>query len=193
MLTIYFILIILFCISHSVLVTNQLKEYMHRHVSQSNYRLLFNLISLSFTGAMIWTYSSLEHTVLFEFHWQYLLGWTIVLSGAALAYISFKAYNTAEFLGLTKESMNQHLSVKGMNRYVRHPLYLSTFIMLWGAILIEPTVAYLGLASILTVYVIVGTRLEENKLIEVFGEDYRDYQKRVPMFFPWRVSKSEDT
>lgn len=184
MLTIYFILIILFCVSHSLMVTNQLKEYMHRRVSQSNYRLLFNLVSLSFAGAIIWSYASMEHNVLFAFGWQYLLGWAIVLSGAGLVYISFKAYNTAEFLGLKQENLNQHLSVTGMNRYVRHPLYLSTFIILWGALLIEPTQAYLGLACILTVYIVVGTRLEENKLIEVFGEDYRDYQKNVPMFFP---------
>jgi len=163
---------------------------MHLHISQSNYRLLFNLISLSFTGAIIWTYASLEHSVLFAFDWQYLLGCATVLSGAGLAYISFKAYNPSEFLGLTQESMNQHLSVTGMNHYVRHPLYLSIFIMLWGAILIEPTMAYLGLASILTVYVIVGTRLEENKLIDLFGEDYRDYQKNVPMFFP-RLNKGQ--
>ena len=191
MLIIYFSLIILFCISHSLLVTMRLKEYMHRHVSQSNYRLLFNLFSLSFLAAIIWTYSSMDHVILFAFELQYLLGWSIVLFGAALGYISFKSYNTAEFLGLTKESMHQQLSVKGMNRFVRHPLYLSTFIMLWGALLIESTLAYLGLAVILTVYVIVGTRLEENKLIKVFGDNYRDYQSRVPMFFPWPTGKDK--
>jgi methanethiol S-methyltransferase len=186
-LTAYYIVILLFCISHSLLVTTRLKEYMYGHISQSNYRLIFNLISLAFLCAIIWAYSGLDHKVLFAFEWQYLLGWIIVLFGATLGYISFKSYNTSEFLGLAKEIVNQHLAVKGMNRYVRHPLYLSTFIMLWGALLIEPTMAYLGFAAILTAYIVVGTKLEEIKLIEVFGQDYRDYKKRVPMFFPWRV------
>jgi len=184
MLSIYFIVIILFCTSHSLLVTTQFKEYMHGYVSQSNYRLFFNMVSLAFLGAIIWTYSSIDHVTLLAFEWQYLAGWIIVLVGAALGFISFKSYNAAEFLGLAKESMNQHLSISGMNRYVRHPLYSSTFIMLWGALLIEPTRAYLGFAAILTLYIIIGTRLEEKKLIQAFGQDYRDYQKRVPMFFP---------
>jgi len=158
---------------------------MHRNISQSNYRLLFNLMSTSFLAAIIWSYSGIDHSVLFSFEWQYLAGWVIVISGAALGYIAFKSYNTAEFLGLTKESENQHLVVKGMNKYVRHPLYTSTFIMLWGALLLESTQEFLGFAVILSVYVIIGTRLEESKLIDIFGQEYREYKKLVPMFFPW--------
>jgi len=162
----------------------QIKTYMHRIISQSNYRLLFNLTSLSFLVAIIWLYSGLEHEILFTFKWQYLIGGAFVFLGASLSYISFKSYNTAEFLGLTREAENQHLAIKGMNRYVRHPLYSSTFIMLWGALLIQPTQAYLGFAAIMSIYILIGTRLEENKLIELFGQDYRDYKKQVPMFFP---------
>lgn len=186
MLTLYYALIVLFCVAHSVLITTQIKERMYRYVSQSNYRLLFNLLSLAFLVGIFWAYSDIDHVTLFSFEWQNLIGWVVVIFGAALSYIAFKSYNTAEFFGLVKESGNQKLAVKGMNRYVRHPLYLASFIMLWGALLLMPTQAYLGFAAILTLYIVVGTKLEENKLVENFGQAYLDYKKQVPMFFPWR-------
>ncbi len=44
---------------------------------------------------------------------------------------------------------------------------------------------------ILTAYLVIGTLLEERKLVREFGEEYRAYQKRVSMFIPflWLRSK----
>jgi len=38
---------------------------------------------------------------------------------------------------------------------------------------------------ILTSYLIVGTYLEEKKLVREFGENYRNYQKKVSMLIPY--------
>ena len=35
-----------------------------------------------------------------------------------------------------------------------------------------------------TIYFYIGARHEERSLREEFGQDYEDYQKRVPMFLP---------
>ena len=43
---------------------------------------------------------------------------------------------------------------------------------------------------ILTVYLIVGTYLEEKKLVREFGESYRSYQKKVSMLIPYKWLKS---
>jgi protein-S-isoprenylcysteine O-methyltransferase Ste14 len=37
-----------------------------------------------------------------------------------------------------------------------------------------------------TIWIIIGTRLEERDLAAEFGDGYRDYQKRVPMLIPWK-------
>jgi protein-S-isoprenylcysteine O-methyltransferase Ste14 len=37
----------------------------------------------------------------------------------------------------------------------------------------------------LTVYIIIGTKLEEKKLVLEFGEAYIKYQKEVPMLIPF--------
>jgi len=39
--------------------------------------------------------------------------------------------------------------------------------------------------SILTVYIIIGTLLEEKKLVLEFGDYYIKYQREVPMLIPF--------
>ncbi len=38
-----------------------------------------------------------------------------------------------------------------------------------------------------TAYIIVGTLLEERDLGAVLGDEYRDYQRNVPMLIPYNV------
>ena len=45
--------------------------------------------------------------------------------------------------------------------------------------------------TVLTIYLVIGTILEEKKLIIELGDHYRDYIDRVSMLFPakWVFSK----
>jgi protein-S-isoprenylcysteine O-methyltransferase Ste14 len=38
--------------------------------------------------------------------------------------------------------------------------------------------------------VVVGTILEERKLVAEFGDEYRQYQREVSMLFPWKFGAS---
>jgi protein-S-isoprenylcysteine O-methyltransferase Ste14 len=44
--------------------------------------------------------------------------------------------------------------------------------------------------TLLTIYIIIGTILEERKLVLEFGEAYVKYQKEVPMLIPFSKKKS---
>jgi protein-S-isoprenylcysteine O-methyltransferase Ste14 len=37
---------------------------------------------------------------------------------------------------------------------------------------------------------VIGTILEERKLVREFGEPYREYQRNVSMFFPYKWLKA---
>jgi protein-S-isoprenylcysteine O-methyltransferase Ste14 len=50
------------------------------------------------------------------------------------------------------------------------------------------TVGHLVFAAVTTAYILVGATLEERDLVAVFGNEYRDYRKRVAMLIPWRKS-----
>ena len=41
--------------------------------------------------------------------------------------------------------------------------------------------------SVLIYYLIIGTFLEERKLVYEIGTPYLEYQKKIPMLFPWPV------
>jgi protein-S-isoprenylcysteine O-methyltransferase Ste14 len=74
--------------------------------------------------------------------------------------------------------------VRGPYRWVRHPLYLTTLMMIWSYP--DLTADRLLFNVLFTGWITVGTVLEERDLVENFGDDYRNYQSRVPMLIPYR-------
>jgi protein-S-isoprenylcysteine O-methyltransferase Ste14 len=74
------------------------------------------------------------------------------------------------------------LVTTGLYRRMRHPLYTGGLLLIWLAPLM--TVNLLIVFMWLTVYLVVGAKLEERRLSQTFGEAYRQYKQRVPMFIP---------
>jgi protein-S-isoprenylcysteine O-methyltransferase Ste14 len=78
----------------------------------------------------------------------------------------------------------------GPYRFVRHPLYFSSLLMIWSYP--DLTLDRLLLNVLFTIWVIAATFLEERDLGARFGESFRIYQQEVPMLLPLprRRSKS---
>lgn len=158
------------------------------------YRLFFNaiagltalpLLALLFLrpGPVIWT---VEPPLAYLF-----LG--IQAAGFVGLLISLLQIDAMRFLGLRQFEAwlngrplplpTEQLSVQGVYRIVRHPLYLFSLMLLWPVTTM--TSAWLGMTIGATVYFIIGSFLEENKLLRIFGEDYAVYRDRVPWLIPF--------
>jgi len=74
------------------------------------------------------------------------------------------------------------ITVAGPYRWVRHPLYLFMMLMIWSCP--DLTRDRLLFNLLWTVWIVIGSYLEESDLIVEFGDAYREYRKRVPMLIP---------
>jgi protein-S-isoprenylcysteine O-methyltransferase Ste14 len=100
-------------------------------------------------------------------------------------YDSLSFFGIRQILNLGKEKkINPQEGIKrnGLLGIMRHPMYLALIIYLWCQTF---RVVDIVINSLLTIYVIVGTMLEERKLVLEFGDEYIKYKKEVPMLIPF--------
>lgn len=74
------------------------------------------------------------------------------------------------------------LTIHGLYRYVRHPLYTASLVFLW--LTPEMTVNRLVLWVMFSLYFVIGAYFEERKLLREFGQQYADYKAKTPMLLP---------
>ncbi|MHC4705533.1 MAG: methyltransferase family protein [Planctomycetota bacterium] len=91
----------------------------------------------------------------------------------------------AAFCAMPISKHNKCLVTHGVYSYVRHPRYAAAVFLIYPAFALVVH-SFLCLVSTLAAYVIfrLSAVLEERKLIDVFGQDYKDYMKETPAFIP---------
>jgi len=108
------------------------------------------------------------------------------LSALALLAVGVLQTDAWSFLGLRQLAQAgetpPRLVVTGLYRWVRHPLYTAGLLLLWCSPMM--TTSLLALYLALTVYVIIGSRLEERRLLAEFGPAYAEYRADVPALIP---------
>lgn len=118
---------------------------------------------------------------------------------AVLAFIqSLKHYDTQEFIGWRQWTLHSRgiedqegFQLSPFHRHVRHPWYFFSLILIWTR---DMNAAMLLSGVMMTIYFIIGSRLEEEKLLIYHGEIYRTYMKRVPglLPLPWKSLTAQE-
>ena len=103
-----------------------------------------------------------------------------------LALGSFDALGIAPVLAFLfdRKRPARPLVIRGPYRWVRHPLYFFTLVMIWSCPYM--TADRLLFNLFLTSWIVLGAVMEEKDLVAQFGDAYRRYQNAVPMLIPWR-------
>jgi len=121
-----------------------------------------------------------------------ILKWALIAAGVLLFVAGSRHYDMLQFLGVrqalagarhTLINKSGELDTTGVLGLIRHPYYTATILLFWSG---DLDTTDLVINVVVTVYVVIGTWLEERKLVHEFGDSYRDYQRRVSMFVPWK-------
>ncbi len=116
------------------------------------------------------------------------IGVPIGVSAAVLLIVVFRTLGP-NLTDTVVTRANHTLVTVGPYRLVRHPFYCAAALGLAADSLVTAN-WYLALTGLLTITLfVIRTRTEEEKLMERFGDRYREYMGRTGRFFP-RLSRS---
>jgi protein-S-isoprenylcysteine O-methyltransferase Ste14 len=174
---------------HSILASNACKNFIGLKVPfiARHYRLLYTLVIMAILfwetpRFLIW-----KQSLLYQ-----IPGIFLIIAGIIIMGISVRKYFSTikNIHDLIYDNSIPILFQKGLHSYVRHPLYLGTFLLIWGFFILFPYGSLLVTNVIITLYTILGIRFEEKKLMMVFGEKYSRYKQEVPMLLPklWKTA-----
>jgi methanethiol S-methyltransferase len=197
------VLVLLFSIYgfiHSILASQRVKLLFKKTFGKliAFYRLIFNVFSV--VGLyLIWDLAPHPSLQIYKLPQPYdylvLIPQFISLIGIiwCFKYVCFK-----EFLGLTQidrylkneysdDELNENytLRIEGPYKYSRHPIYFFSIIFL--LLRAEMDLFYLTMFISFTAYFYFGSYYEEKKMVRLFGDDYRNYQKKTPRIFPIKI------
>jgi len=187
------ILLGLFAIPHSVMARPGFKRWFTKIIPATVERATYVLVSslLLFVLYFFWqampttiwnVQSSAGSIIICGIFW---LGWLTVLFSTFMI-------NHFDLFGLRQVYLNykgqdySHLDFRiiGLYKLCRHPIMLGFIIAFWATP--NMTYGHLLFAAATTIYIFIALQFEERDLVEFFGDVYRNYQKKVPMVFPFK-------
>ncbi|MHB8808702.1 MAG: methyltransferase family protein [Desulfobulbaceae bacterium] len=182
------------CTLHSLLIGRQVQRFARTFLGpfSRGYRILYILISVLTLLPVLWYQWTLPQRIIVPAHPAlHLLQAVLFLYGALMFFLGARVYDLRTFLGIsqwqspegTSPETSRSFHTDGILARVRHPWYSGGIAVIWGFGAI--TDVFLLGRVLLTTYLVLGTLLEEERLILEFGDQYRDYRRTVPMLFPW--------
>lgn len=181
---------IIFGLVHSVLAGGMVKRFMSVLMKDKfrYYRAIYSLVVAITLFILIHYHFAAIDTIMWRPRWfEKIPAGILVIGGFVIMVICiWKYFLDLSGLGviLRPDLPPLELQTDGLHAYVRHPLYTGTIFFIWGVFLGYPYMNNLISAICLTVYTLIGIYFEEKKLVEAYGDRYREYQSRVPMLLP---------
>ena len=109
-----------------------------------------------------------------------ITGIGMVTAGISIYILALRALKTEGNPRKGSHLETEGLVTSGIYRYARHPMALAVLLICLGLVLWRLHIAAVTAYAVLVVFYIIAMRREENELVRKFGEDYREYRKRVP-------------
>ena len=188
---------IIFFLQHSILVRRGFKQWLGKFMPDVYHNAFYGLTSglALFLALIFWQKSPTliaraDEIIFWLFRALFCLCWVGIFWGV-------KSLGSVDALGVkpmmryisNRRDKPQQITAKGPYRWVRHPLYLFTIVIIWSCPVL--TLDRLLFNILWTVWIVIGTYLEDRDLHREFGSQYLEYSSRVPMLIPYRIPRNK--
>jgi protein-S-isoprenylcysteine O-methyltransferase Ste14 len=150
------------------------------------YRLLYNGFAVISFLPVLYLMITLPDRMLYQvpvpFNLVMRFGQAISIFLLLVAVLQTDLLSFAGLRQIFEQKQTGPLVTSGLYRYVRHPLYTFSLLILW----LSPSMTWntFVVYAALTFYILIGIIFEERKLLREFGEEYASYRSRTPMLVP---------
>lgn len=196
MMPLMILLIVKFALVHSFLADARVKNFTKYVFGERTYygfyRLVYNIYSVVML-LPVWVIMQNSERVLWQIEgvWQPIF-MVIQLIGSIGLVISVLQIDFLRFAGLRQVWVylkggqfplpDEPLVTHGLYGFVRHPLYFFSLLAIWFVPVMSDT--YFVFCSLATLYFLLGSLLEEGRMIQAYGETYEAYRKQVSWLVP---------
>lgn len=185
------VLLGLFAVQHSVMARPAFKRWWTRFVPPAAERGTYVLLSSLLLFLVFWLWQPLTQPIwTAQSTGTIVVLWGLFTAGWLIVLLSTFLIDHFDLFGLKqawlhfrgREYVPPRFCVRGLYRYLRHPLMLGFIIAFWATP--EMSAGHLLFAALTTGYIFVGVALEERDLARFHGDPYQRYQRRVPRLVP---------
>jgi protein-S-isoprenylcysteine O-methyltransferase Ste14 len=176
-----------FATHHSVFARTGLKTWIERVAPRALERSIYVWVASLLLLATCWFWQPVPGLLWhLDGVWQGL-AWTAQAGGVALSLVSAARLDNLSLAGVRqvfgagRPAGPVHVIETGPFGWVRHPIYLGWFLMVWPTPVMTGT--RLTFAAYSCLYLVLAIPLEERDLARKFGQEYEEYAKKVR----WRV------
>ena len=190
------ILCLAFFVQHSVMIRKSFRQWLTRFIPEEYDSAFFSIASGVFLLVLIVFWQESAYIIASaQGIWVWVLRGVFLLSiaGFAWSWWSLGVFDPFGILPIMDHLRGRErppipFTARGPYRWVRHPLYTLMLLMIWSYP--NLTADRLLFNLLCTIWMIIGTVLEERDLVAAFGKEYVDYKKKVPMLIPYRLHRN---
>ncbi len=184
------------CFFHSLLVTHWWDRTLRRMAPRAHVLGRFGYVAfntVTWFALMIWIRTLPERAL-----WNWPGGWAVLrwaglLAALWLFWAGSRVFDNRTFLGLSQlrawlrrePAPTPPFRQTGILRRIRHPWYGGSILFFLFCLPVTDINAVWR--GVFLLYTLIGTELEERKLLRELGDSYAEYRRQVPRYVPrWR-------
>ncbi len=126
----------------------------------------------------------LSHRVIPAFNWLMIVGCCTVAGSLTFALWAMITMKTS-WSSSVQSVQRQELVKTGPFTYIRHPIYAGVTGAFWGTMLVQGSLASLVAIVCIIIKYVLKIKHEEQFLLQLFGQQYADYQRKTWKMIPF--------